>query len=323
MWRQWTAFIADCTEPLKLILGNPNPEVVFSALDLFDAATESQVISVTSTGPETDKWFVEHRYLEGGRRARAILTSLLFEYLKSGHLNDNRSESRPRRQYLADLLSTYSRGDVVITFNWDVLVERCLAEQGRWTPSDGYGIHVDLLRNDRPLLGLPQSSEITVLKLHGSMGWYQHARFPYGLLFDGPGVFADLGFAVDNHPAHSSNADPNITIEEYKERFANFYLQHPLFLYPSYAKRLVTPEFQSIWVEAGRVVAVASEVDVYGYSLPDADTAVRVLLSPLRARLDEKQVAVRIHDPARQTHRRWYRFLGELDQHEESLGAAR
>ena len=322
-WGAWLEFKNKLSDPLRLVLDSSNPEVVFSALDLFDAAIESHGIADGATNEEAKKWFGERRQLQVGQRMRATLAALLYEYLKLRHSEDGRPEARQHRRYLDQLLQTYKKGDVVITFNWDVLVERCLAEAGRWTPADGYGIEVQLLRNNQPLPGVPTTSEIAVLKLHGSLGWHQRALFPPGLVFDGPGVFADLGFPVDNHPVHVLNADPNMTLSDYRDRYAEHYMQEPLFFYPSYFKRLVMPEFQSIWTEAARALQEADDIDVWGYSLPDADSAARALLNPLRFRLEQKSAAVRVHDPNYRVLLRWEHFLGEgVEGSEETLGEA-
>ncbi len=53
-------------------------------------------------------------------------------------------------------------GDTVITFNYDVSLERELRRFGRWDISRGYGF---------PLGTVDIPSEVTMLKLHGSVNW--------------------------------------------------------------------------------------------------------------------------------------------------------
>jgi hypothetical protein len=52
-------------------------------------------------------------------------------------------------------------GDVIITFNYDDSLERELKRTGRWDVADGYGFPFAPVR----------SSEVLILKLHGSMNW--------------------------------------------------------------------------------------------------------------------------------------------------------
>lgn len=58
-------------------------------------------------------------------------------------------------------------------------------------------------------------------------------------------------------------------------------------------------------------MAQASFVQVIGYSLPESDTAIRVLLNPLRGRLESGEVQVLVDDPNPETRERWTEFLGE------------
>jgi hypothetical protein len=52
-------------------------------------------------------------------------------------------------------------GDVIITFNYDDSIERELKRTGKWDASDGYGFP----------FAEPGSSNVLILKLHGSMNW--------------------------------------------------------------------------------------------------------------------------------------------------------
>jgi hypothetical protein len=67
---------------------------------------------------------------------------------------------------------------------------------------------------------------------------------------------------------------------------------------------------QSIWYKAARALETANSVEVWGYSLPQSDTAVRTLLNSLRFRLDKPEVRVQVHDPIQEVQDRWLDFLG-------------
>jgi len=71
---------------------------------------------------------------------------------------------------------------------------------------------------------------------------------------------------------------------------------------------------QSIWYQAARSLDVADSVEVWGYSLPPSDTAVRTLLNGLRFRLARGEVEVRVHDPLHEVRERWCEFLGDAAQ---------
>ena len=53
-------------------------------------------------------------------------------------------------------------GDCIITFNYDVSLDRELKQTNLWTLGDGYGFRVQ---------GFEPHSPVTILKLHGSIGW--------------------------------------------------------------------------------------------------------------------------------------------------------
>lgn len=62
--------------------------------------------------------------------------------------------------------------DTFITFNWDTILDRALAETGKWHPDDGYLVNFEQLldREWRPPRKV--KSEWSLLKLHGSTNWF-------------------------------------------------------------------------------------------------------------------------------------------------------
>jgi hypothetical protein len=69
---------------------------------------------------------------------------------------------RTEQALLYDLLAQRLRpGDVVLTFNYDLGIERSLSRAGLWELGTGYGFQID---------GYSRSA-IQVLKLHGSTNW--------------------------------------------------------------------------------------------------------------------------------------------------------
>jgi hypothetical protein len=63
-------------------------------------------------------------------------------------------------------------GDVVVTFNWDTLLDRVLYEVIDWVPDNGYGIRFhSLFEEGWRAPAISGSSSVTFLKLHGSTNW--------------------------------------------------------------------------------------------------------------------------------------------------------
>ena len=81
-------------------------------------------------------------------------------------------------------------------------------------------------------------------------------------------------------------------------------------LYPSFLKQLSGAVMQQIWHAAGEALATASRIDVYGYSLPESDSAVRTLLNVLRFRSESEMLRLSVHDPSLDAQERWRSFLG-------------
>lgn len=160
-----------------------------SALDLCAAATEAEGLGcfreehadkalsqVLSDGQIPHDWWKSkaHEDLWRSKEARNRFVDCLLWFFRFKHHEDSLPENRKRRDYLRDLLAKLDGGDVVVTLNWDTTVERTLAEEGRWNPLTGYGFEKDLQTGERDALealpaGFPKKSEITVLKLHGSL----------------------------------------------------------------------------------------------------------------------------------------------------------
>ncbi len=70
-----------------------------------------------------------------------------------------RTPSNSYRLFASEVIQP---GDTVITFNYDVSLDKELKRAGVWEAGDGYGFEVE---------GLPLSSKVDLLKLHGSINW--------------------------------------------------------------------------------------------------------------------------------------------------------
>lgn len=77
------------------------------------------------------------------------------------------------RSTLDDWSATLRAGDVIITFNGDLLLDTTLWRAGVWDYSDGYGFA-------GPVEGSRGPSSILLLKLHGSVNWAQEDELDAG-----------------------------------------------------------------------------------------------------------------------------------------------
>jgi hypothetical protein len=181
------------------------------------------------------------------REVRGCIQTYLYLSLSSNfHVNEN----------LKRFIDILSPGDNVISFNYDLVLDKGLFESGIWKPGDGYGFPAV---NDK----YEAQSTISLLKLHGSLNWekglegkielnwFDDKRQPY---FDG---------YVDMQP-------PPFDYEG--KHLGNWVL-------PSYIKPLNSELFIDLWKKAHQELMKAEEVVVIGYSLPDADSTVRLLFT--------------------------------------------
>lgn len=79
----------------------------------------------------------------------------------------------------------------------------------------------------------------------------------------------------------------------------------------SYLKQLDNSVLQSIWDQATTALNNADEVTFVGYSIPSADTAIRVLINPLRQRLTHGDFKISVVDPSEPVLERWTSFLSD------------
>lgn len=144
-----------------------------------------------------------------------------------------------------------SPGDVIITFNYDVSVERELHRFDRWEVGDGYGFQID---------GLAANSRTKVLKLHGSVSWLE-------ILFnsDRPVVpSADLSLL-----GYEKSLDP-----KFPDRSAAL----PVMILPSRTKRFESSFWHSLWDQAAAAVRSAEALCILGFSLRAIDRKACELL---------------------------------------------
>jgi hypothetical protein len=313
-WAEWQRVRDESSGLAGYLLRNPNPEVVLSLPDLCDIATESEDREAweairTGSNRRRDVWdhlkSEERRLADQAVIARQRFRECLNRYFLYKHTHDSKPENKSERDYLRRVFSGLVAGDKILTLNWDTTAERTLMEQDRWNPMNGYGFRKVLFTGypgsaPKPLdFGMPES-ETTVLKLHGSVGWHQtrKGRFYFENRY---GFLRDFNFSHEG--AVVPLADPEPAPLGQPEGF--------LLGYPSFLKQVRGQEMQAIWDQANRALGVAESVEIWGYSLPQSDTAVRTLLNQLRFRLANREVRIRVHERMSETQDRWREFLGE------------
>jgi hypothetical protein len=185
-----------------------------------------------------------------------------------------RSTPAPLYDKLARVLS---RGDFVITFNYDLGVERALHAAGLWDIKTGYGFPIE---DGEP-------SAVEVLKLHGSTNWR-------ALLFGGrtaTGFLVGDGTSLGDRPVIFFR--PDLEYLDYQDfvdpRCARLVAAPslPAMIMPALPKHFhfVTTFGQEwkgfwddLWQRAECAIQTADQVVLIGYSMPTLDERARAML---------------------------------------------
>jgi hypothetical protein len=181
------------------------------------------------------------------------------------------------------------RGDVVITFNWDFLVEEALYDLKKECE-----YHLD-------------ENAISILKPHGSLDWFDENE----VSFKSKSVFAlndkfkrILVFRRFRAPRTDNPAVPVI-------------------LPPVANKKFKYKELQAIWRDAWLALRHAEQIYIIGYSLPSEDLHARLTIrSAIRAneRFDGHNLKLAVVNPDRSVYLRFARLVdGTVAYHESGL----
>lgn len=180
-------------------------------------------------------------------------------------------------------------GDVIVTFNWDLLVEEALHDLGKnWEYS---------LRDDR----------ICILKPHGSLDWFDRkdvAKIKKDLLFP---LNEDFG---------------NIQVFR-RFRAPKIPAVVPVILPPVVNKKIEYKELESIWRDAWLALRHAAEIYVIGYSLPPEDLHARFTIrSAIRGneKFEGHKLRIAVVNPDRNVYLRFARLVeGSVKYYESGL----
>ncbi len=191
------------------------------------------------------------------------------------YFNSLRSQSAELYKSFAS--NALSPGDAVITFNYDLALDRELKRSGMWSIGSGYGFAVGGVDSE--------NSPCKLFKLHGSTNWR-------GELFQGNLGFSQLGpgeMSLGQRPVigasefeylgYADSSDP----QDHKSRVSVECLIMPTARKQFFNQTSLGREWEgfwdSLWSQAGEALANSSEVHVIGYSIPEYDARARDLLA--------------------------------------------
>lgn len=189
-----------------------------------------------------------------------------------------------------DFVRCLTPDDTILTFNYDILLERCLASAG--IPFRRFPLR---LKSYRPLGSEVDSShqEVRVLKLHGSVDWFD--RSPYDEALDvtnvtSPGYIPrDPIFGRDRRytaiPIVEGPYSPDsplmkvYRVEQIESLYAtDGWGPSPLILAPSSNKFLYASVLRDLWSGLGEAGGLNLSMAIIGFSLPSHDEYIRQML---------------------------------------------
>jgi len=181
--------------------------------------------------------------------------------------------------------------DHVLTFNYDVLLERALDSVGK-----PFRLFPQRFQNVRPGLAEVDTSrkEVVILKLHGSIDWFDRAQYrereaafaPQGSRSRPPHpVFANTA-SLDVVPLVEGPRFPTDPLRDmhrvrkledlYRRSF--LFLCTPWLLSPSSMKMLYASTLRDFWYGLGDAGALNFDLAIIGFSLPRQDDYARQVL---------------------------------------------
>jgi hypothetical protein len=118
-----------------------------------------------------EKHELDKKDLLGSASLCAVFNNMIFIF--ANVLNE--AQNGPSFSLYHYLLELCSPNDTFITFNWDTLLDRALADTGGWSPNDGYGLPFASVLDSTWKQEVQSSSTFStkwkLLKLHGSTNW--------------------------------------------------------------------------------------------------------------------------------------------------------
>lgn len=181
-------------------------------------------------------------------------------------------QSSAYRHFARNLIS---RADSIITFNYDVSLDRELKLAGKFEVGDGYGF---------PIESLPVGSPTKLFKLHGSTNWI---ALLFGGITSGPFVFTP-GNTLGSRPVIPKNELSFLGYaDESDPKFGRGGAALPVMIFPARSKNFYSSAntgveyahfWKDLWGQASIALQSSTRIVICGYSLLAVDERARSLL---------------------------------------------
>jgi len=232
--------------------------------------------------------------LPDGFGDRALLADLRFAIAQILCQRTKALDEVSLRTASPDLDQMIQPGNVVITSNWDGVVERLCEARG-----------VKL-----KLSGGPDNSHLLLLKLHGSVDWVKRADAKKAPVTKT--TYASLAELMNSTRAHRLSVAGKQVLRVRVDRAGASWqrikgaVKAPLMITMAPGKADALEPLLDIWEAAYRSLSGAAALHIVGYSIPPDDVEIRTLLragivrGPTDARVVVRNPAPDVHVRARQ-----------------------
>ncbi len=235
--------------------------------------------------------------MSGGLRdSRALLGDLRFA-IANALVFDLREIDNVLRSQHVELNQILEPGNVVITLNWDLVLERYCYLHGIPVRFDGW---VD-------------GSEVVLLKLHGSIDWTLRSQAARPVTQKNYAVLRERLTTGRQYTIPIRSGDKILrtrAMESWNDSWRKIKSRTnaPFIVTMSQGKSDDLSKIDFIWRTAYDALSAASEIEIVGYSMPHDDVEVRALLrAGIRRGSSAPRVTVR--NPAPDVHDRVRNYL--------------
>ncbi|GEM_PF-1297759 len=166
-------------------------------------------------------------------------------------LDDNMRYCLIKSKIHSEILDRLEKGDAIVTFNYDLLIEQSFSSNFNWHPSDGYGIKIEIgteasnIWKDRE----KKESKCLLLKLHGSINW--------------------------------AKKKDKITLKDRPYRVKGRERANVAICPPSWRKPVDEEPYKLLWKQARNHLERAKTLIILGYSLPETDFLAQSFLKEI------------------------------------------
>jgi len=215
--------------------------------------------------------FMNDMYVYDLENARKFIVHHIIKYLLPDSLN-------VKKELLSKFAKFIRPNDIIITFNYDLLLEQALWGEKLWSPTDGYLFgEIDDYLEVKPENLFP--TKVHVIKLHGSLNWQKQ------------GLFDNKVSICITHPFTHEPYFENLKFDFGERRNTRSRLLDSILITPTFMKSFKSKYELELIRLAIQKISKCSEIYAIGYSFPEADSLTCFLLTQI-----PKNISIKIID---------------------------